>query len=227
VQPGQYCMVRCCHSLANDPLLRRPFFIHSVQRGQGLCTLLVHVHGRGTAWLIQQQIGATLDVLGPLGHGWDVRSTVRNLLLISEGSLINAVALLAQIASAQEVVVTLVGQFDTAAQVYPPALLPPEVEYHIVTTDGSVGTRGDLQSALTAYLPWADAACCSVSRETSMHLYSHFERLRTRHFAQGLLLHPLVCGNGVCLACTVQTYSGPSLICRDGPVFDLREVARG
>lgn len=227
VQPGQYCMVRCCHSSASDPLLRRPFFIHSVQRERGLCTLLVQACGRGTSWLVQQQAGAKLDVLGPLGHGWEVRSTVRNLLLLGEGPLINGITLLAQVASAQEVVVTLVGQFDTAAQVYPPALLPPEVEYHIVTTDGSVGAQGNLHSVLAAYLPWADAACCSVSRETSMHLYSHFERLRTKHFAQGILLHPLVCATGACLACTVQTYSGPRLICRDGPVFDLREVARG
>ena len=226
VQPGQYCMVRCCHPFAYDPLLRRPFFVHSVQRAQGLCTLLVHAHGRGTTWLVQQQAGATLDVLGPIGHGWEVRSTVRNLLLLSEGPLINGVALLAQVASAQEVVVTLVGQFANAKEVYPPALLPPEVEYHIVTADGSVGQQGDLQSVLATYLPWADAACCSVSRETSMHLYSHFERLRTKHFAQGILLHPIVCANGACLACTVQTHSGSSLVCRDGPVFDLREVAR-
>jgi len=69
-QPGQYCMVRCCDTSSTDPLLRRPFFIHTVRREQGLCTLLVHVRGRGTAWLVKQQEGASLDILGPLGQGF-------------------------------------------------------------------------------------------------------------------------------------------------------------
>ena len=84
VQPGQYCMVRCCDTDANDPLLRRPLFVRSVQRGQGLCSLLVSIRGRGTSWLAKQQEGAALDILGPLGHGWTVRPTVRNLLLVGE-----------------------------------------------------------------------------------------------------------------------------------------------
>ena len=226
IQPGQYCMVRCCHSLASDPLLRRPFFVHTVQREQGLCRLLVQVQGRGTSWLSKQGEGGELDILGPMGHGWEVRSTVRNLLLISEGALLSSITFLAQSAIEQELAVTLVAQFGGAAEVYPPALLPTEVEYDIVTRDGSVGQTGDVKSVLGNYLVWADAAYCSVSRETSVLLYSSFERLRTKHFAQGMLLQPLVCASGVCLTCGVETFSGSKLICRDGPVFDLREIAR-
>src|SRR5712691_11397162 len=207
-QPGQYCMVRCCHPAATDPLLRRPFFVHTAQPAQGLCTLLVHVDGRGTAWLSNQKDGSTLDILGPMGHGWSVRSTVRNLLLASEGSIINGITLLAQTAIEQELAVTLVAHFRSAQEVYPPALLPPEVEYHIVTTDGSLGQQGDIVSVLGSYLPWADATCCSVSHETSVLLYSHFERLRTKYFAQAMLLQPLNCVNGVCLISTLQTNSG-------------------
>src|SRR5258708_40124127 len=106
-QPGQYCMVRCCDRVASDPLLRRPFFIHTVRREQGLCTLLVHVRGRGTAWLVKQQEGASLDILGPLGQGWIVRPMVRNLLLIGEDEHIPALALLAQRAIAQELARTV------------------------------------------------------------------------------------------------------------------------
>ncbi len=226
VQPGQYCMVRCCHPSATDPLLRRPLFIHSVQQAQGMCTLLIHVHGRGTSWLAQQRAGATLDILGPMGHGWEVRSTARNLLLVSAGGLIAGVTLLAQQALEQELAVTLIAHFSKAADVYPPALLPPEVEYHIITSDGSLGQQGDIVSVLGNYLPWADAVCCSVSRETATLLYSSFERMRGRQFAQGLMLHPLVCASGACLTCSVETYSGTKLVCRDGPVFDLREIAR-
>ncbi len=227
VQPGQYCMLRCSPAQASDPLLRRPFFIHSVQqRDAGRCSLLVHVRGRGTSWLATQREGSLLDILGPMGHGWSIRPTVSNLLLVSEGTGIAGLTFLAQTALEQELSVTLVAAYENEHEVYPPALLPPEVEYHIVTKDGSTGQQGDILSVLGTYVSWADAACLCVARETSVALYSHFERLRLKHFAQAALVRPLVCGNGVCLTCSVETRSGSRLVCRDGPVFDLREIAR-
>src|SRR5436305_8277080 len=127
-------MLRCCPPSATDPLLRRPLFIHTVQRSKGLGTLLVHIHGRGTSWLSQQGEGAVLDILGPIGHGWQLRSTVRNLLLVSEGSMLPGITLLAQTAIEQEAAVTLIAQFGSAGEVYPPALLLTDVWYHIVST---------------------------------------------------------------------------------------------
>lgn len=225
VQPGQYCMVRCCHPQATDPLLRRPFFVQRTERQRGMCSLLVHVQGRGTSWLAGQAEGATLDILGPIGHGWELRSTVQNLLLVSEGSFITGLTLLAQVAIEQGLAVTLMSYSQDAIGVYPPALLPAEVEYGIVTADGSIGQQGDVKSVLGSYLLWADAACLSVSRETSRLLYQNFERLRIKHFAQGSVLQPLVCANGACLTCAIETHTGRKLVCRDGPVFDLREIA--
>ncbi len=226
VQPGQYCMVRCSPAHVSDPLLRRPFFIHSVQRDAGLCSLLVHMRGRGTSWLATQHEGSFLDILGPMGHGWSLRPTVSNLLLVSEGTGVASLMYLAQTALTQELSVTLVAAYENEHEVYPPALLPPEVEYHILTRDGSTGQQGDILSVLGTYLPWADAACLCVAHETSVALYAHFERVRLKHFAQAAVLYPLVCGNGVCLTCSVETRSGSKLVCRDGPVFDLREIAR-
>ncbi|MBA2395595.1 MAG: hypothetical protein H0V70_22930 [Ktedonobacteraceae bacterium] len=222
--PGQYFLVRCCHPQASDPLLRRPFFIHSIQRKQGNCTLLVFVRGRGTAWLVSQQIGAELDILGPQGHGWTLSPMVRNLLLISDMQLIAALPFLIQVAIEQELAVTLLCQSSPRENPYPPALLSPEVEYHIISSEGEM--QNGLVQALDEYLPWADAAYCSVSRETLTILYNHFERLRGKNFAQGTVLQPLVCGSGACFTCSIETHSGSKLICRDGPVFALREIAR-
>lgn len=241
VQPGQFCMIRCCDPLATDPLLRRPFFLQSTQSTRQSCTLLIHVRGRGTTWLARQQEGATLDILSPLGHGWTIPPTARNLLLVNEGANIAPLTLLAQYAVEQECAVTLVSSSRSSNEVYSPALLPPEVEYHIITSDGSIGERGDIVTVLGNYLPWADAMFCSVSHETYAVLYNRYERLRlevpggykTRpstspakgtFTVQGVILRPLVCGSGVCLTCTIETHSGPKLLCRDGPVFNLREI---
>ncbi len=222
VQPGQFCMVRCAAPNANDPLLRRPFYIHSRNLSRGTCTLYVSIQGRGTAWLAQQQEGAILDILGPLGHGWTLRPTTRNALLIGEERQISALTLLAQIALEQDIAVTLINQSHAAEESYPPALLSPEIEYSVVSEE----QNNNFLQLLTETLPWADAAYCSVSHETSVALYTRFERLRGKNFAQGTLLRPLACGTGICYACSVETRIGQKLVCRDGPIFDLRDIAR-
>ncbi len=223
-QPGQYCMVRCCDTLASDPLLRRPFFVHTVQRERELCTLLVYARGRGTGWLVKQQEGASLDILGPMGHGWTLRPVYRNLLLVSEGAHIPALTLLAQHAIEQELAVTVIQYCENAESVYPPTLLPAEAEYQIVTRDGSLGHQGELTDIVGNYLDWADAAYCSVSRATSSALYHAFDRLQVKNFAQATILQALACGSGACLSCSIETRVGPKLVCRDGPVFNLRDI---
>jgi len=37
----------------------------------------------------------------------------------------------------------------------------------------------------------------------------------------------MACGVGACLGCTCQTESGRKRVCKDGPVFDYREVRDG
>ncbi len=221
-QPGQYSMVRCCDALATDPLLRRPFFIHATQREREQCSLLVAARGRGSAWLARQPANATLDIMGPLGHGWEAPSTARNLLLIGEGASLVSLTLLAQTAIEQELTVTLLCQFADSSEIYPPTLLSPEIEYHVTTPDSGAKPLVEL---VGDYLAWADTVFCAVSLATAQTLYQRYERLRHKHIAQCLVTHPFACASGVCLTCAIDTRAGPRLVCRDGPVFALREVA--
>ena len=250
VQPGQFCMVRCTPPSMTDPLLRRPYFIHSIKRERGLCSLLVHVQGRGSAWLASQREGAELDLLGPLGHGWHIRSTTRNLLLLTEELGLSAMTLLIQHALELELAITLINIAPSLEVSYPPALLPPEVEYHVITdamqmpsieSNASTSHEGNrkrrkkksnvpvepeppLITLLADLLSWADAACCNVSHETLRTLYNRFDTFQHKHFAQSVNTQPLICGTGICFACSVETISGQRLVCKDGPVFDVHEI---
>ncbi len=251
VQPGQFCMVRCTPPSMTDPLLRRPYFIHSIKRERGICSLLVHVQGRGSAWLANQREGAELDLLGPLGHGWHIRQTTRNLLLLTEECGLSAMTQLIQHALELELAITLINIAPSLEASYPPALLPPEVEYHVITdamqlpsieSNASTSHEGNrkrrkkksarqtesespLITLLADLLPWADAICCNVSHETLRTLSHRFDGFHERHFAQAVFAQPLVCGTGICFACSIDTISGQRLVCKDGPVFDVRELS--
>jgi len=168
-KPGQFVTVRC-----GDFTLRRPLSIHYV--GSSHIALLFRVAGRGTLWLSQRLPGERLDVLGPLGNGFDIPSPERGqskrLLLVAGGMGIAPLVFLTQHAVVQHHI-TLVHGAATAAQIYPSGgasttasaagkgaaglpSLPDGVEFVAVTEDGSAGRRGLITDILPQFLDRAD-----------------------------------------------------------------------
>ncbi|MEW6379274.1 MAG: dihydroorotate dehydrogenase electron transfer subunit [bacterium] len=93
---GQFVMIRVHQGL--DPLLRRPFSIHRLwdsrrhrpspdsgsDRPQGI-QILFRLAGKGTAYLASLSTGAKIDVIGPLGHGFQLEKPVLHPVLIAGG----------------------------------------------------------------------------------------------------------------------------------------------
>ncbi len=80
--PGQYVMVRCGEGY--DMPLRRPLSVHNTSE-DGCVAFLFMVVGRGTEWLAQRKEGDPLDLLGPLGNGFEIYPQSRSLLLLAGG----------------------------------------------------------------------------------------------------------------------------------------------
>ena len=64
---GQFAHALCGDPGSYDPMLRRPLSFSRVDRSQGHIAFLIDVVGRGTDWLVRQDPGAEIDLLGPLG----------------------------------------------------------------------------------------------------------------------------------------------------------------
>jgi len=230
-RPGQFALVRCAEEGSWDPLLRRPLALHRLIRQAGQVELLVRVVGRGTAWLAVRRPGERLDLLGPLGQGFSLKRNTRNLLLVAGGMGIAPLVALAEEGLRRGCAVVLALGARSREDLYPTALLPPQVELHLATEDGTAGRTGPVTILLAdpelGLLPWADQvmACgprpmleevAAVVRAGRMHLPAGF--------AQVSLEEHMACGVGACLGCVVPTRKGYRRVCRDGPVFDLREV---
>ena len=69
--PGQFLMVRSATDQL-DPLLPRPLAVHDVD--EDVVRMLIEPKGKGTRVLAGSQVGQRLHVLGPLGHGFDIRN---------------------------------------------------------------------------------------------------------------------------------------------------------
>jgi dihydroorotate dehydrogenase electron transfer subunit len=230
VRPGQFVHVRCVNSAmsATDPLLRRPLSVlrtganSSNDLPAAQYDVLYDVVGRGTLLLTGLRPGDLADVLGPLGRPFVIGRTVKRLLLVAGGVGIVPLVALAEEALRRQVEVTLLAGFRTATKVFPPSLVPDEVEYVVATDDGTMGVHGVVTSVLPEYLMWADQICACGPVPMLQALAEN--RLTGSLATQIAMEEHMGCAVGVCLGCVVPTRKGNQRVCRDGPVFDLAEM---
>ncbi len=81
VKPGQFLNVRV--SINSFPLLRRPFSICDVD-GENIF-LMFNVLGEGTKILANKQKGDLIDILGPLGNGFNLNDDYKNAIIVAGG----------------------------------------------------------------------------------------------------------------------------------------------
>ena len=152
--------------------------------------------------------GRILQLRGPLGRGFTLPFSARKIGLVALDDAPARLRGLIQPALKQDAsVVLLCGQSGDD--------VPDEVEVQPL-------------SALEDILPWADYLALDVDRNNLQPLV---ERLRQQNSpsviqqAQVLIRTPMPCGGiAECGSCAVVTKSGWQMACKDGPVFDLREI---
>jgi len=69
-KPGQFLHIKVNSGV--DPLLRRPISICRINREKGTISLVYQVIGKGTKEMAGFRQGDAIDVMGPLGNGFDI-----------------------------------------------------------------------------------------------------------------------------------------------------------
>ncbi len=225
-RPGQFVMV---HG-GSDTLLRRPLSVHQVA-GEKLALLFAAV-GKGTNWLSQRNEGDNIDLFGPLGNGFTVNPSAKNLVVVAGGIGIAPLRFLADEVVRQGRKVTLLMGTGSAVQLLPEGsssqglltdgVLPWGITIHKCTDDGSDGYKGLVTDLITNHVDRADQifACGPLPMYKTM---SRMPELKNKPVQVSLEVR-MGCGLGICYACTIKTGQGLRQVCKDGPVFDLSDV---
>jgi dihydroorotate dehydrogenase electron transfer subunit len=233
-------------------VLRRPFTVDTIDRPAGVVSLHFAVSGIATRWLSRMRPGERLEMLGPLGRGWEVDPRSQHLLLVTSALGIAAVRALVDESIERGRQVTILYGARTAAEVYPSSLLPDEVEYLVATEDGSLGHRGGVADLVPEYEAWADQAFAAGpepmlaelarlarGRDGRMGVARLGRRggprpgadppgsvgARRKAWLQVQMRQQMGCAVGACLGCVVIGVQGPQRVCREGPVFAADEIA--
>jgi dihydroorotate dehydrogenase electron transfer subunit len=217
-RPGQFVMVNC----GEEILLRRPFSIHQVSNDKTSIAILFKVVGGGTNWLSHCKLGDELDILGPLGNGFSINSTSRNLLLVGGGIGIAPLFFLARLAMEIKCSVTMLLGASTSTQLYPNHLLPLAVDCITATNDGTTGKKGIVTDLMPKFIDRVDQifACGPSSMYTAIAKLPEI----IGKSVQASLEVRMGCGFGLCYSCTVKTKAGLKQICKNGPIFDLNDI---
>lgn len=224
--PGQFVNIKCCEG--TQALLRRPISICTVCRKEGCYDLLFQKKGNGTGLLALKKLGDELDVLGPLGNGFDLDIKFSRIAVIGGG--IGIFPLLFVLNESKAVVKRAYLGFRTAE------LMVLEEEFkksasslEITTDDGSYGEEGFITDRLKRDIA-SDQFDMIYSCGPMPMLKKVVEIASANEInCQVSLEQRMGCGFGACLVCACKTHTGDdgwqySHVCKDGPIFNGKDI---
>lgn len=219
--PGQFLEVKV--NFQSDPLLRRPISIHGVSGAK--VKLIYAVVGRGTQILSGKKPNELLDIIGPLGNGFDYSRTSKlanaQTVIVAGGMGVAPLVFLAQKLNQPLI---LIGARSKKQIICRREFKALGCAVKLATDDGSAGFKGRVTDLLKTVL----------EKNKVLNLFSCGPRPMLKNVAriaaennisaQLSLEEHMACGIGACLGCVVLTKTGYQSVCKDGPVFSSREL---
>ncbi len=218
--PGQFMMMQVSNSY--DPLLLRPFSIMRSRRD--VYEFLIKIVGRGTGAIADFKHGKRILLTGPYGKGFTCKVSLHPVIAAG-GVGIASVFAFSQQLSQKGVPFDLLYGAKTADELVMLEFMK-QWKPLIATDDGSSGYRGTVTGLLKKKATAQDIifACGPMPMLESIKRIA-VERTIKCYIS---LEARMACGFGVCLGCTVFDIKGTTRrVCKDGPVFDAREVSFG
>jgi len=219
-KPGQIVHVKC-----DNLTLRRPLSIAIAKNGT--VRLCYDVRGEGTEWLSNQQKGGKIDILGPVGNGFDVSDTSKKILLVGGGIGIYPLYAVADLFKENAAVVlgfrtkgliTMQKDFEETG-----------CDLKICTDDGSYihGKKGYAVDTVREVLDNQKIDIIMTCGPKIMMKGIAAEAVKRGIRCQVSMEERMACGVGACLACVCKIKDGEGdkfrnkRVCIDGPVFDI------
>ena len=198
--------------------LRRPISISSWNEKE--LTIVFRVVGGGTAELAAMEEGTKLDVLMPLGNGFDISSLgdyVRNPVITGGGIGVPPMYGLAKEMVEKGISPDVILGFNTADEI----IMADDfrelgIGPVITTVDGSAGIKGFVTDAMKDKAYDYAFACGPAPM-----LKAVYDIVPDGQFS---FEARMACGFGACMGCTMETVTGYKRVCKDGPIFYKEEI---
>lgn len=207
-------------------LLRRAFSLHRADPERGTVEVVVAAHGPGTTVLAATPVGASIDVVGPLGRPFPLPDEPTDAVLLGGGYGSAPLGWLAEVLRENGSRAHLVAGAADEARLFGHEQAEHQADTVTVTTvDGSAGTRGLVTDVLPDLVEQHGAtvayACGPMGMLRAVHEVASGLGVATRLAVE----ESMACGVGVCMTCVLPVVGADGTTrmtrsCVDGPVFD-------
>jgi dihydroorotate dehydrogenase electron transfer subunit len=230
-KPGQFYMLQAGD--AYDPLLKRPFSIF--RHEDNSLSFLYRIRGKGTLSLSHLKSGDIINAIGPLGNSYP--EPHGDFIALAGG--IGIASLLHLLTRFKNKAYLFYGARDKEELVMLNEAKAISKESFITTDDGSEGEKGLITELLKSFL--------NLKSEISnfkLPIYACGPTPMLRELSKVVadkdikcyvsLEEHMACGVGACLGCVVRVRGQNTedrtqnwsykRVCKEGPVFDIREI---
>lgn len=243
-KPGQFVQLQC-HELLP---LRRPFSLLSADAKSGEIEILFKQVGEGTRLLTNCKVGASVQLLGPIGNGFQLNPTRQHALLIGGGVGMPPILFLARCLQKQGIETilflgseipfpfsdhstkeTLPGVSTAVDRVYP--------EAEQLGIPSRLASAQNIAGCYSGYVTdlandWLNQITDKQKNELCIYACGPTPMLQASAALAGAHSLPsqlcveeyMACGVGGCAGCVIETESKGEVkmqrVCVDGPVFD-------
>ena len=218
-KPGQFVDL---YSADGSKLLPRPISLCEIDREAGTLRLVYRIAGKGTAEFSKLTSEHTIDVLGPLGNGFNLEDG--KAILIGGGIGIPPMLQLAKELKCEKSIVLGYRDEEFLSEEF-----KPYGEVYKSSDNGAIGVKGTVMDAIKEYGIEGTHiyACGPTPMLRAIQKYALENGIR----AQLSLEERMACGVGACLACVCKSKEvdhhsnvNNKRVCKDGPVFYAEEV---
>ena len=210
-----------------EHLLPRPISICELDAAKGTVRIVYRVAGKGTDIMSQAKAGDRFTLMAPLGNVFAVEPQNKRVCVVGGGiGTPPMLELTKEILRQQpEADITAVLGFRTEP-ILAAEFTAAGAEVHIATDDGSVGFRGNVVALMdeigkeydVVYACGPNVMLKFVAQWAAQHETPCFVSMEER----------MACGLGACVGCAIKIKTDDGWVykkvCKDGPVFDAREV---
>jgi len=220
IKPGEFLNVKVSDFCF--PLLRRPFSVCDVEKD--LVYIMFNIFGEGTKILSKKKEGEIVDILGPLGKGFNLKGDYDTAVIVAGGLGVAPFPyFLKELDKDKEVLSFIGGRTKKDIITY------KMKNVLISTDDGSRGMKGNVVQLLEKNL--------NKLTGRKVKVFACGPNAMLRSLKEFCLSHNLdcevstecamACGFGICQGCPIESTKDPSkymLVCKDGPVFNIKDV---
>jgi len=232
--PGQFIHIKC--SKDNYPLLRRPLSIHQIDKEKGEIFILFQIMGEGTKLLADRTIGDDLDIMGPIGNGFNIYPESKKIVIVGGGMGVAPLLALCEesIRQGKEVRV-LIGALKKELVIGEENFKILGAKVDIATDDRSYKYKGLVTDLLEGIIKegWLADQIFACGPKLMLRKINEIA-LKVNIDCQVSLEERMACGIGACLGCVCKIKTKDKKedrvkyeykrVCVDGPVFEGSEV---